>query len=71
MVTIGSQASGETGLKIWISGLIAPLTVCDRPEAMPSGTAMMRGDQEAEADGEQRGDDLVDIGRLAGVGCAT
>ena len=40
MVTIGSQASGDTGLKIWISGLIAPFTVVDRPQAMPSGTAI-------------------------------
>ena len=27
MVTIGSQASGDTGLKIWISGLSAALIV--------------------------------------------
>ena len=39
MVTIGSQASGETGLKIWMSGLIAAFTVDDRPATMPSGTA--------------------------------
>ena len=36
MVTIGSQASGETGLKIWISGLIAPLNVLERPLAIPT-----------------------------------
>ena len=40
MVTIGNQARGETGLKIWISGLIAPFTVFERPAAMPSGTAI-------------------------------
>jgi hypothetical protein len=36
---MGSQASGETGLKIWISGLSAALAVGDSPAAMPSGTA--------------------------------
>ncbi len=40
MVTSGSQAGGETGLKIWISGLTAPLTVGHRPQAIPSGTAI-------------------------------
>ena len=40
MVTIGSQASGDTGLKSWMSGLMAPFTVFDRPQAMPSGTAI-------------------------------
>ena len=43
MVTIGSQASGDTGLKIWISGLRAPLTVRDSPDAMPIGTATRVG----------------------------
>ena len=41
MVTIGSHARGETGLKIWISGFSAALAVLDRPAAMPSGMAMM------------------------------
>ncbi len=40
MVTIGSHASGDTGLKIWISGLSPPFTVRDRPHMMPSGTAI-------------------------------
>ena len=40
MVTIGNQASGETGLKIWISGLSALFIVWDRPQRMPSGTAI-------------------------------
>ena len=40
MVTIGSQARGDTGLKIWISGLMAPLKDFDNPDAMPSGTAI-------------------------------
>ena len=39
MVTIGSQASGETGLKIWMSGVRPRFTVGDRPQTMPSGTA--------------------------------
>ena len=37
MVTIGSHASGETGLKIWISGLMAAFTVGDRPQRSPAG----------------------------------
>ena len=41
IVTMGSHASGETGLKIWISGFIAALAVGDSPAAMPSGTATM------------------------------
>ena len=39
MVTKGSQASGETGLKIWISGLSAAFTPGESPQRMPSGTA--------------------------------
>ena len=39
MVTIGSHANGDTGLKIWISGFRAALAVGDRPAAMPSGIA--------------------------------
>ena len=39
MVTIGSQASGETGLNIWISGFIAEFTVGLRPQKIPIGTA--------------------------------
>ena len=40
MVTSGSQASGETGLKIWISGFTALYTVLLNPQTMPSGTAI-------------------------------
>ena len=40
IVTIGSQASGDTGLKIWISGFSAALIVVLRPQRMPTGTAM-------------------------------
>ena len=39
MVTIGSQASGETGRKICTIGLIAAFTVDDSPATMPSGIA--------------------------------
>jgi hypothetical protein len=39
MVTSGSQASGDTGLKIWTKGLIAAFTVGDRPARMPNGMA--------------------------------
>ena len=41
MVTIGSQASGLTGFMICTSGLIAALSVGDRPQARPIGTAKM------------------------------
>jgi hypothetical protein len=40
-VTSGSQANGDTGLKIWITGLMALLSVLFRPIAMPSGMAMI------------------------------
>ena len=39
IVTRGSQARGETGLNIWISGLKAALTNSDMPHRIPSGTA--------------------------------
>ena len=39
MVTIGNQASGETGLKIWISGFNAAFAVALRPAMMPNGIA--------------------------------
>ena len=39
MVTIGSQASGETGLKSCTSGLKAAFAVAESPQRMPSGTA--------------------------------
>ena len=39
MVTIGSQASGDTGLKICTSGLRAALRLANKPHMMPSGTA--------------------------------
>ena len=37
---MGSQASGETGLNIWISGLSALFTVDERPHMIPTGTAI-------------------------------
>ncbi len=39
MVTMGSQASGDTGLKIWTSGLIAAFAVLERPAKIPNGIA--------------------------------
>src|SRR5262249_27499795 len=39
IVTIGNHASGDTGLKICTSGLIAALIVRDSPASTPSGTA--------------------------------
>ena len=39
IVTMGSQASGETGLKSWISGLNIALKVLLAPHRMPMGTA--------------------------------
>ena len=41
MVTIGNQASGETGLKIWMIGLKAAFAMGLSPHMMPIGTAMM------------------------------
>ncbi len=41
MVTMGNQASGETGLKSCTMGFKAPLNGLESPEAMPSGTATM------------------------------
>ena len=40
MVTIGNQASGDTGLKICTSGLIAPYSLGLRPQATPTGMAI-------------------------------
>src|SRR6476660_5969274 len=39
IVTIGSHASGETGLNTWISGLNMALNVLLAPHRIPSGTA--------------------------------
>jgi len=39
MVTMGSHASGLTGLKIWMIGFNAAFAVGDRPAAIPKGTA--------------------------------
>ena len=39
IVTIGNQASGLTGLKIWINGLSAAVAERDRPQITPMGTA--------------------------------
>src|SRR5690606_950808 len=40
IVTSGSHASGETGLKICTSGFSIALTVAERPAVTPSGTAI-------------------------------
>src|SRR5688572_24229773 len=40
IVTSGNHASGDTGLKIWISRLSAELMVGLRPHRMPNGTAI-------------------------------
>ncbi len=40
MVTIGSQASGDTGLNSWTRGFTAALTVFERPASTPTGTAI-------------------------------
>ena len=42
MVTIGSQASGDTGLKIWISGLKRPV---DGSATRPQSDAERHRDQ--------------------------
>ena len=39
MVTIGNQANGETGLKIWINGFSAEFAVGESPAKIPNGTA--------------------------------
>ena len=39
IVTIGSHARGDTGLKSCTSGFTAAFTVFDRPARMPTGTA--------------------------------
>ena len=41
IVTIGNHARGDTGLNICIKGLMAPLKVRDKPDAIPIGMAMM------------------------------
>jgi hypothetical protein len=59
MVTIGSQASGETGLKIWTAGLIAALNAATaRTDAERHGDEGR--DDEAGEHGLERGDDLVE-----------
>lgn len=40
IMTIGSQARGDTGLKIWMNGLTAVFTTLLSPHRMPSGTAI-------------------------------
>ena len=40
MVTSGNQASGDTGLNTWISGLTAAWKCRFRPTTMPRGTAI-------------------------------
>ncbi len=68
MVTIGSQASGDTGLNICTSGLIAALIVGERPHSTPSGTAISGRQQETGEHGLEAGEDLIEKGRLAGIG---
>lgn len=41
IVMIGSYVNGEIGLKIWMSGLMVLLKVCDRFEVILSGMVMM------------------------------
>ena len=72
MVTIGSQASGDTGLKIWISGLSAAFTVGDRPQSDAERHGDQRRDQEAERTPSSGWCRIWSmIGRLAGVVAAT
>ncbi len=67
MVTIGSQASGDTGLKIWISGLSAALNRAYEAAHDAERHGDQRREQEAGEHRLQAGEDLVDVGRLAGV----
>ena len=48
MVTIGSHASGDTGLKIWIMGLSAALKVPDNPHSDAKRNGDNARQQEAE-----------------------
>ena len=68
MVTMGSHASGDTGLKSWMSGLMrarSPSSTARRQ--CPSGTAMSVAMHEADEHRLQAREDLVDVGRLASV----
>ncbi len=46
---------------------MAPLTVFDSPEAIPSGSGNDPTDQDAETNGEKRSNDLVEIGGPDGL----
>ena len=50
MVTIGSQASGDTGLKSWMSGLMAPFT----RRRQTAGDAERHGDDRCDDEAERR-----------------
>ena len=67
IVTMGSQASGETGLNNWISGLNAALMVVLDAAEDADGHGDQRRQQESGEHGLQAGEDLVDVGGLAGV----
>ena len=60
IVTIGSQASGDTGWMTWTSGLIAALNACDMPHMRPSGTAISDASRKPISDRLERGQDLVE-----------
>ena len=69
MVTIGSQASGETGLKIWISGLSAGVDRRRQAAEDAERHRDERRDHEADEDGLQDWSQIWSIeGRRAGVG---
>ena len=67
IVTIGSQASGDTGLKSWISGLNVALNVLLSAAQDAERHRDQRRQQEAGEHRLEAGEDLVDVGRLAGV----
>jgi hypothetical protein len=67
IVTIGSHASGETGLNNWISGLNIALKVLLAPQRMPMGTGQQSRQQESGKHRLEAGENLIDVGRLAGV----
>jgi hypothetical protein len=67
IITIGSQASGETGLKIWMNGLIAVLNTLLKPQRIPTGTATIDAIKEPVKTVFKAGEDLVNVGWLAGV----
>ena len=68
MVTSGSQASGDTGLKICTSGLSAVFTVRDKPHMHAERHRDQGRQQETGEHCLEAGQDLVEIGRRAGIG---